>query len=139
MSFRFGLIGAGGVAETHILAMRMAHDVQVTAIADVDLARAKTLAERYGIPGVFDSAEALLAGASVDAVAILTPHHLHLPAVRAAARTAGRCRWWGVRMATASTDAPARSASALSKTPGMPYRSASVFARARSTSAMAVT
>lgn len=89
MPFRFGLIGAGGVAETHILAMRMLPDVQAVALADVDPARAKTLAERYGIPGVFDSAEALLAGAPVDAVAILTPHYLHLPAVRAAAR-AGR-------------------------------------------------
>ena len=30
--------------------------------------------------------DALLAGAAVEAVAILTPHHHHLPAVRAAAR-----------------------------------------------------
>lgn len=86
MPFRFGLIGAGGVAETHILAMRMLPDVQAVAVADVDPARAKALAERYRIPGVYDTAEALLAGAPVDAVAILTPHHLHLPAVRAAAR-----------------------------------------------------
>ena len=86
MPFRFGLIGAGGVAETHILAMRMLPDVQAVAVADVDPARAKALAERYGIPGVYDSVEALLAGASVDALVILTPHHLHLSAVRAAAR-----------------------------------------------------
>lgn len=86
MPFRFGLIGAGGVAETHILAMRMLPDVQAVAVADVDPARAKALAERYSIPGVYDSVEALLAGAPVDALAILTPHHLHLSAVRAAAR-----------------------------------------------------
>jgi predicted dehydrogenase len=86
MPFRFGLIGAGVAAEIHIPAMCMVPDVQVAAVADVDLARAKALAERYRISGVYDSAEALLAGSPVDAVAILTPHHLHLHAARAAAR-----------------------------------------------------
>jgi UDP-N-acetyl-2-amino-2-deoxyglucuronate dehydrogenase len=87
--FRFGLIGAGAVATIHVLAMRTVPGVEVVAVADPDTERAKTLAERHGIPEVYESAEALLAGAAVDAVAVLTPHHLHLPAVVAAAR-AGR-------------------------------------------------
>ncbi len=86
MPFCFGLIGAGVAAEIHVPAMRRVPDVEVVAVADVDLARAKALAHRYDIPEVFESTDALLAGAPVDAVAILTPHHLHLPAVRAAAK-----------------------------------------------------
>jgi predicted dehydrogenase len=67
----------------------MLPDVQVMAVADVDLPRAKGLAERHRIPAVYESVEALLANSEVDALDILTPHHLHLPAVRAAA-TAGK-------------------------------------------------
>jgi predicted dehydrogenase len=87
--FRFGLIGAGAVATTHAVAMRMVPGVEVLAVADPDLDRAKALAERHGIPEVYATADALLAGAPIDAVAVLTPHHLHRPAVVAAAR-AGR-------------------------------------------------
>ena len=86
MPFRFGLIGAGVAAEIHVPAMRRVPDVQVVAIADTNRARADAVAKQFDIPRVYESTEALLAGTSVDAVAILTPHHLHLPAVMAAAR-----------------------------------------------------
>jgi predicted dehydrogenase len=85
MPFRFGVIGAGGAAVLHLPAMRTLQDVEVLAIADVDGRRAAGLAQRYEIPGVYDSAEALLTKAPVDAVAVLSPHHQHLPVVRLAA------------------------------------------------------
>jgi UDP-N-acetyl-2-amino-2-deoxyglucuronate dehydrogenase len=85
MAFRFGLIGAGGAAALHVPAMRTQPGIEVVAIADVDRARAEAVATRYGIPEVFESTEALLAKASVEALAVLSPHHLHLPAVRLAA------------------------------------------------------
>ena len=87
--FRFGLIGAGVAAEIHVAAMRTVPGVEVHAIADVVPERARALATRYGIPEVHESGEALAARAPVDAVAVLTPHHLHLPYVVAAAN-AGR-------------------------------------------------
>lgn len=86
MPFRFGLIGAGAVSETHVLAMRMIPDIQLIAVADVDLSRAKALAQRYNIPQVYDTVDALLASAPVDAVSVVTPHGHHLPAARAAAK-----------------------------------------------------
>jgi predicted dehydrogenase len=85
MGFRFGLIGAGGAADLHAQAMRRLPDVEVAAVADVNRPRAEALAQRYGVPAVYESAEALLDQAPVDAVAVLSPHHLHLPAIRAAA------------------------------------------------------
>ena len=87
--FRFGLIGAGVAAEIHVAAMRTVPGVEVHAIADVAPERARALAARYDIPEVHESGEALAARAPVDAVAVLTPHHLHLPYVLAAA-SAGR-------------------------------------------------
>lgn len=86
MPFRFGLIGAGVAAELHVPAMRAVPDVEVAAVADVDRARARALADRLQIPEVYEGTDALLAHASVDALAILSPHHLHLSAVRAAVR-----------------------------------------------------
>ena len=87
--FRFGLIGAGVAAEIHVAAMRTVPGVEVHAIADVAPERARALAARYDIPEVHESGEALAARAPVDAVAVLTPHHLHLLYVLAAA-SAGR-------------------------------------------------
>jgi predicted dehydrogenase len=87
--FRFGLIGAGVAAEIHAAAMRRVPGVEVHAVADAVSERARVLAIRHGIPEVHESGEALAARAPVDAVAVLTPHHLHLPYVLAAAR-AGR-------------------------------------------------
>jgi predicted dehydrogenase len=87
--FRFGLIGAGVAAEIHVAAMRTVPGVEVHAIADAVPERARALAARYDIPEVHESGEALAACAPVDAVAVLTPHHLHLPYVVAAAN-AGR-------------------------------------------------
>src|SRR5262245_4012443 len=69
--------------------MRMVPSVDIQAVADVVPERARALATRHGIPEVYDSGEALVGRAAVDAVAVLTPHHLHLPYVQAAAR-AGR-------------------------------------------------
>ena len=89
MVFRFGLVGAGVAGEIHVGAMRLVPGVEVVAVADADHARAKALAGRYGIAEVYESGEALAGEAPVDAVAVLTPHHLHLAMVRAAAR-AGR-------------------------------------------------
>jgi UDP-N-acetyl-2-amino-2-deoxyglucuronate dehydrogenase len=88
-TFRFGLIGAGAAAEIHVAAMRSIPGVGIVAIADADGPRAKALASRHRIPDVYESGPALAARAAVDAVAVLTPHHMHLPMVQAAA-TAGR-------------------------------------------------
>ena len=87
--FRFGLIGAGVAAEIHVAAMRTVPGVEIRAVADAVPERARALARRHGIAEVYADGEGLAEGADVDAIAVLTPHHLHLPYVRAAAR-AGR-------------------------------------------------
>ncbi len=85
MAFRFGLVGAGGIAELHVAAIRALPDVEVVAVADVDRARATALATLYGIPDVYCSTEEILEKSQVDGLMVLTPHHLHLSTVQAAA------------------------------------------------------
>ncbi len=75
---RIGLIGAGAVVQVaHLPVLKKLKNVALTAICDVDLPKARALAERFAIPDVFDDIEDLLSHVEVDALLIATPNHLH--------------------------------------------------------------
>jgi predicted dehydrogenase len=82
---RIGVIGAGGIAGAHLNGYRAAPDAVVAAVADVDVEAARRYAERAGGAEVFTDYRDLLALPGVDAVDICLPHHLHAPAILAAA------------------------------------------------------
>jgi predicted dehydrogenase len=84
-----GVIGAGDISHSHLLAYRSRANrdlAQVVAIADVDEARAKAQAERYGIARTYTSPDDLLHDPEVDAVSICTPPFLHVDLSIAALR-----------------------------------------------------
>ena len=85
--FGYGIIGCGWVSPSHAAGARAlaADGVQLVAIADADLERARELAERYGSPDVHGDYLELLARDDVDAVSICLPDHLHRDAAVAAA------------------------------------------------------
>ncbi|GGP07004.1 NADH-dependent dehydrogenase [Oceanobacillus neutriphilus] len=72
-----GLIGAGGIAENrHIPAYQsLNEDVEITGVQDVNLVRAKEVAEKYAIPHVYEDYLEMLK--HVDAVTICTPNKFH--------------------------------------------------------------
>src|SRR5690242_6035949 len=75
---RLGVIGAGAIVQVaHLPALRKLKNVDVRALCDTDLPKARALAERSGIPDVYDDMEDLLAHEELDAVLIATPNHLH--------------------------------------------------------------
>lgn len=82
---RIGIIGGGGIANAHLNGYRQIPDrVTITAIAD---ASEETLAKRVeetGATGYADFTE-MVKDPNVDAVDICLPHHLHTPAIVAAA------------------------------------------------------
>jgi predicted dehydrogenase len=83
---RVGIIGAGGIARSHVDGYLRAPDTAVvTAVADVDRGHADALAERAGGAQVFLDYHDMLAASVVDAVDICLPHHLHADAIVAAA------------------------------------------------------
>lgn len=82
---RFGVIGCGQIAVSHVAALRGLDAVEVAAVADVDPERARTFALRHGVPQAFATADELLAS-GVDAVTVCTPHAAHADGVLAAAR-----------------------------------------------------
>src|SRR3989442_6437323 len=81
-----GIIGAGEIAGAHIRGyLQAVEHARVTAIADVDPARAERFTERVGRPEIFIDYRQMIASPLVDAVDICLPHHLHKDAIVAAA------------------------------------------------------
>jgi len=84
-SVRVGLIGAGAIAQvSHLPALSRIPEARVTAICDVDAAKAKRVASRYNVGKVTEAFEELVTLDDVDAVDICLPNHLHAPAATAA-------------------------------------------------------
>ena len=84
---RIGVVGAGNISvNAHLPAYQEINNVEVVAIADLDLDRAKAAAEKFHIPQAFDSVEAMLEGAELDAIDICTWNNGHAPVCIAAAK-----------------------------------------------------
>lgn len=77
---RLAVIGCGAVTRNSLLPVLAGHDrIEVVALVDRSLARARELADAYGVARVLDDAAALTA-AEVDAVVLATPPAHHAPA-----------------------------------------------------------
>lgn len=82
---RIGVIGAGGIAQHGHLPHYARHpEVELVAVSDVNGDRAKEVAARFGASQSFDSPEAMLAEAKLDAVSICTWTAGHAPLAIAA-------------------------------------------------------
>src|SRR5262245_14498434 len=87
---RVAVVGAGAVAQVnHIPAYVRTEGVEIHAVCDIDLEKAKRVAQRFGIPEATDSHEQLFRSNSFDAVDICVPNHLHAP-ISVAALNAGK-------------------------------------------------
>lgn len=76
---RWGVLGAARIAVKHVLpSFRSCRHSELAALAARDPDRARSVAERFGIPRVYGCYDDLLGDASVDAVYIPLPNDLHL-------------------------------------------------------------
>lgn len=79
-TLRVGIVGAGAITQVaHLPVLRRLKGVEVVAICDTDLAKARALANRFGVRDSFSDIEEILEYEQLDAVAICTPNHLHEP------------------------------------------------------------
>ncbi|HHV94043.1 MAG TPA: Gfo/Idh/MocA family oxidoreductase [Firmicutes bacterium] len=74
---KFAIIGAGVWGETHAYLYKEHPDVELTAVCDVNMGRARELAAKFDVPNVFDNHQEMLRKADIDAVAIVTPDFAH--------------------------------------------------------------
>ncbi|SHF73082.1 Predicted dehydrogenase [Kaistia soli DSM 19436] len=82
---RVGMVGAGWVTQYHLPGWAAVDGADVVAICDPDGEAASDRARAFGIGAQFDTIEAMLDGAELDALDICSPRPLHAPHVRAGA------------------------------------------------------
>ena len=75
-TIRAGLIGAGQICEFHVRALRRVPNVEIVGVTDVDPARARAVADRFGIRATYSTLKGLVE-AGVDVVHVLTPPTSH--------------------------------------------------------------
>lgn len=82
---KVGIIGGGAITQVaHLPVLKKMRSVEVQAICDTDLPKARALATRFGIKDAFDDIEELLGYEALDAVVICSPNHLHESHIQAA-------------------------------------------------------
>jgi predicted dehydrogenase len=74
---RVGFIGCGRIADLQCLGYLDHERAEIAAVCDVDPDRAADRARAWGARRCYSDVEKLLADPDLDAVEILTPHHLH--------------------------------------------------------------
>lgn len=82
---RAGLIGCGFFAANHANAWRDLAGVELAAVCDIDIERARQFASRFDVPLVFDDADAMMRAAELDFVDIATTSESHKALVELAA------------------------------------------------------
>ena len=74
---RVAIVGCGRIADLQSLGYRDHPRATLIAVCDTDEALARKRADEWSVPKVYSDLDRLLADQDVDAVDILTPHHLH--------------------------------------------------------------
>ena len=87
MTVKWGVIGAGGIADRRTIpeALVPSEKCDLVAVMDVDEGRATTVAERFQVPNIYTTLDDILASPEVEAVYIATPVFRHEAQVVAAA------------------------------------------------------
>lgn len=76
-NFRWGILGAGRIAEKFCTAIIATEGAEVFAVASRDASNAKAFAERFNAARYYDNYEDLMNDPDVDIIYIATPHAFH--------------------------------------------------------------
>jgi predicted dehydrogenase len=74
---KIGLIGTGGIAQTHMRALAKTEDIEVVAVCDIVEEKAVKTAETFGVPNVFVDYHDVLEMGEIEAVNICTWNQAH--------------------------------------------------------------
>ena len=81
---KVGVIGTGFIGPVHIEALRRLGFVEVLALADISLERARAKADELCIPLAYGDYRELIANPEIEVVHLCTPNNLHYPMAREA-------------------------------------------------------
>ncbi|HEY0743650.1 MAG TPA: Gfo/Idh/MocA family oxidoreductase [Chryseosolibacter sp.] len=74
---RWGILGAGKIANKFASDLRWVEDAELKAIGSQDKARGENFAKTHNIPIVYNSYEALASSTEIDVIYVATPHGFH--------------------------------------------------------------
>jgi predicted dehydrogenase len=103
---RIGVIGVGQIGKHHLENYSKITDANVVAVADINEAEAKRVAEKYNIPNVYTNFRELLQRDDIEAVDVCLHNNFHAP-VTIAALQAGKHVYCEKPMAGSYHDAEA--------------------------------
>jgi predicted dehydrogenase len=75
--YRWGILGPGRIARTFAQGLESVDDAVLYAVGARSQASAQAFADKFGVPTVYDSYEALASDPQVDVIYIATPHTFH--------------------------------------------------------------
>lgn len=78
MTFRWGIIGTGGIASAFAEDLKFAPDQCVVAVGSRSQTPAEQFASAHGVPRSYGTYEELVSDSEIDAVYIATPHPWHM-------------------------------------------------------------
>lgn len=81
-TIRWGLVGAGRIANTFVQDMSWVENARITAVAARSLDNAQQFADKHDIASAYQGYDTLFADPNIDAVYISTPHTLHFEQTR---------------------------------------------------------
>ncbi|HET7321370.1 MAG TPA: Gfo/Idh/MocA family oxidoreductase [Longimicrobiaceae bacterium] len=83
-SVRLAVLGTGAITQVvHLPVLSRMRGVEVAGLYDSDRSKARTLADRFGVPRVYATAGELWDDPEIDGVVLATPSNLHAEGVRA--------------------------------------------------------
>lgn len=85
MKIKIGIIGTGNISNSHVSGFKNHPKAEIIAICDKRRKILERKATQWGIDRIYKDYHELLKQPDIDAVVILTPHHLHAPITIAAA------------------------------------------------------
>ncbi len=84
--FRVAFIGCGGIAGTHIKALKKMPDVEIVAGCDIKPERLEWFTKETGSTNTFAKWDDMLKNIEIDGVSVCTPNGVHAPATLAASK-----------------------------------------------------
>lgn len=81
---RVGIVGLGWAGETHLKAYQQQPQVEVLALAGLEIPRLHQLGSSYNVPHLYENYRDLIARDDLDIVSVCVPNYLHAPVAVAA-------------------------------------------------------
>src|ERR1700712_233741 len=75
--FRVALVGCGGIAQTHMAALKRIPEVEVVAGVDIDSSKLDNFQEKWGITKLYKDWKTMLKEVKPDGVSVCTPNGVH--------------------------------------------------------------